>query len=74
MRPFVTIPFVETARERWRRAFRRRATAFGALVMVPAALWSLDRFYLPLPLLADRLGGATGLDRFIGLVAERIGG
>jgi uncharacterized protein involved in exopolysaccharide biosynthesis len=74
MRPFVTIPYIQTARERWRRALRRRAAAFGALVMAPAALWSVDRFYLPLPLLADRLGGATGLDRFIGLVAERIGG
>jgi hypothetical protein len=53
---------------------RRRSAAFGALVMAPAALWSVDRFYLPLPVLADRLGGATGLDRFMSLVAERIGG
>jgi uncharacterized protein involved in exopolysaccharide biosynthesis len=74
MRPFATIPYVQTARERWRRMLRRRATAFGALVMAPAALWSVDRFYLPLPLLAERIGGATGIDRFMSLVAERIGG
>lgn len=63
--PFATVPYIRTRRE----TARRRAViglAFAlALVGIPAALYALHVYYLPLDLLVDRLLDRTGLAAFL---------
>jgi polysaccharide chain length determinant protein (PEP-CTERM system associated) len=57
--PLSTIPYIESlARKRTRQAMQI-AAILVVLVGVPAALWSIDAYYMPLDMLADRI-----LDRF----------
>lgn len=59
--PLATIPYIES---RARRMMRRtiQATSFAAvLVGVPALLWAVDTYYLPLDLLFERLMERVGL-------------
>ena len=59
--PIATIPYMESARER----FRRRAVLVGAflvaLIGVPAALYYIDTTYMPLDLLANKVFTRLGL-------------
>lgn len=57
--PFVTIPYMESRGEKiWRRT-GMVLTTLAVLIGVPAGLWYVDTFYLPLELIVQR-----GLDRF----------
>ncbi len=53
--PLATMPYIESARRRFARRALRASLVLIVLVGVPAALWSIDRYYLPLDLLAEQL-------------------
>ncbi len=57
--PLATVPRFETLKDRRRRRIGQIATLAVVLVAVPAALWAVDTFYMPLDALfekvADRL-------------------
>ncbi|MFV0473753.1 MAG: GumC family protein [Pikeienuella sp.] len=71
LRPIVVVPYIRTRREiRNRRA--RLATLAGVfLVGVPAALFAVDQYYLPLSVLAERFADKAGLNSLIELIERR---
>jgi uncharacterized protein involved in exopolysaccharide biosynthesis len=59
--PLATIPYIESkARKMWRRSGQIAAMLI-VLAGVPAALWAVDTYYLPLDLLAQRVLDRIGL-------------
>ena len=59
--PLAVLPYMESRRERLLRQAGRVAAALIVLAGVPAALWAIDTYYLPLDLLADRMLDRLGL-------------
>jgi uncharacterized protein involved in exopolysaccharide biosynthesis len=59
--PLATLPYLESRFERVFRRSLRIAAAVVVLVGVPAALWAIDTYYLPLDLLAERIIDRIGL-------------
>jgi polysaccharide chain length determinant protein (PEP-CTERM system associated) len=59
--PLATIPFFEDPARRMRRRTVRIASILIILVGVPAALWAVDTYYLPLDQLAQRILSRVGL-------------
>ena len=59
--PLATIPFIETALQRRLRRGVRLATLGAVAIGVPAALWAVDTYYLPLHLIFDRLLAGIGI-------------
>ncbi|MFK7941656.1 MAG: GumC family protein [Paracoccaceae bacterium] len=57
--PIMTIPYMESRGERLRRRTGMVLTTLAVLIAVPASLWYVDTFYLPLEIIVQR-----GLDRF----------
>ncbi|MEM1344848.1 MAG: Wzz/FepE/Etk N-terminal domain-containing protein [Pseudomonadota bacterium] len=73
LRPLVAVPYIITEGER--RANRRKLTLQIAVVLIalPAALYAIDRYYLPLDLIFDRIISRLGLAEFIGNARDRLG-
>lgn len=63
LRPLVTIPMVETKRDVRRRLLRRLAAFLLIVLAVAIALFLIDRFYLPLDLLLEKVLDRAGLPR-----------
>lgn len=59
--PLAVLPYMESRRDRFVRRSLRIAAALVVLAGVPAALWAIDTYYLPLDLLADRVLDRIGL-------------
>ena len=59
--PLATIPFIETAFRRRMRRTAQFATLAVVVIGVPAILWAIDTYYLPLDLLSERILGRIGL-------------
>lgn len=59
--PIGTIPYMRTPGERLRRRMLIAAALLVALVGVPAAIWAVDTYYLPLDLVLARLSDRLGL-------------
>lgn len=59
--PLAVLPYIESRRDRFLRRSLRIAAALIVLAGVPAALWAVDTYYLPLDLLADRVLDRIGL-------------
>ncbi|PWJ12874.1 GumC family protein [Jannaschia seohaensis] len=59
--PLATIPYLETRRRRIWRRIGRALVMLAVLVGVPAGLWAVDTYYLPLDLLTQRLLDRLGL-------------
>lgn len=59
--PLATLPYLESRRERIFRRARRVFAALVVLIGVPAGLWAIDSYYLPLDLLAERFIDQIGL-------------
>lgn len=72
LRPIVTIPYIRSSRERAVRVWRLRAILAAVAIGLPLALFVIDRFYLPLPLILDRFAETTGLDVLIESIAARL--
>lgn len=72
LRPVVSIPYVQTPRERLRG---RMKTGFAMLTLaigVPAALFAVDQYYLPLPLVAEQIAEKAGLGKYVQLIGEKL--
>lgn len=59
--PISTIPYIESLARRRTRQVLQIAAILVVLVGVPAALWSVDQYYMPLDRLADRVLDRLGL-------------
>jgi polysaccharide chain length determinant protein (PEP-CTERM system associated) len=59
--PLSTIPYIESAARRRTRQALQIAAILVVLVGVPAALWSVDQYYMPLDRLTDRVLDRLGL-------------
>lgn len=59
--PIATIPLMETPRRRLVRRTVRIASFLIILAGIPAALWAVDTYFMPLDQLADRLLRRIGL-------------
>jgi polysaccharide chain length determinant protein (PEP-CTERM system associated) len=67
IQPFATIPYIRTQREtRWKRGILT-GTLFLIAVAIPAGLFALHTWYLPLDLLIRQLLEKTGLGAAFGL-------
>lgn len=63
LRPLVTIPMIETRQDVRRRLLRRFAVIMLIILTIAVALFLVDRFYLPLDLLLEKLLDRAGLPR-----------
>lgn len=59
--PLATIPLIETAFHRRMRRAAQAVTLAFVIIGVPAALWAVDTYYLPLDLLSQRILAQIGL-------------
>jgi uncharacterized protein involved in exopolysaccharide biosynthesis len=59
--PLATLPYLESRRERLLRRSMQITAGLVVLIGVPAALWAVDVYYLPLDLLAERLLDRIGM-------------
>ena len=69
MRPIVSVPYIQTQREQLFGKLRARATVFAVLVLPAVAIYAVDQFYRPLPVIADQLGERIG----VGALTDRLG-
>jgi uncharacterized protein involved in exopolysaccharide biosynthesis len=59
--PLATIPYMESRRGKWLRRSFQVASFLIVLIGVPAGLWAVDQYYLPLDLLVERIMARVGL-------------
>jgi polysaccharide chain length determinant protein (PEP-CTERM system associated) len=61
IKPLVTVPHISTRSERFARAGYRVATLLIVIIGLPAALWAIDSYYIPLDQLATEALARLGL-------------
>jgi uncharacterized protein involved in exopolysaccharide biosynthesis len=61
IQPLATIPYIESTGRRLMRRFVQVSLLLLVLAGVPAALWAIDTYYLPLDQLADRIMRRLGI-------------
>ncbi|MDG4649607.1 lipopolysaccharide biosynthesis [Roseibacterium sp. SDUM158017] len=59
--PLATIPFFESPRRKTVRRTVRIVSVVAILIGVPAALWAVDTYFMPLDLLANRILARIGI-------------
>ncbi|MCB1466298.1 MAG: hypothetical protein KDK08_03935 [Rhizobiaceae bacterium] len=59
--PFTTIPYVRTKGQRYRQRGAKLLLILAILVGIPAVIYAIHIYYLPLDLLADRLMNKIGV-------------
>lgn len=59
--PFASLPYIRTRRETRRRVALLGLALLATVGGIPAALWALDAYYLPLDLIFDRVVTRLGL-------------
>jgi capsular polysaccharide biosynthesis protein len=59
--PLTTIPYMESRRGKWLRRSFQVVSFLVVLIGVPAGLWAVDQYYLPLDLLVERIMARVGL-------------
>ena len=62
MPPFATLPLMRTRRQALLRRGAIAALMLIAVSAIPAGLWAVDRYYMPLDLVMDRVADLTGID------------
>ncbi|MEM7505783.1 MAG: Wzz/FepE/Etk N-terminal domain-containing protein [Pseudomonadota bacterium] len=72
LRPVATIPYIQTAGERRRRRFWLTTVVLLLVAGLPALLFAIDQYYLPLELLGVRIVERTGLDEIIRIIEARL--
>jgi hypothetical protein len=73
MRPFVTVPWIETRRERLWRRIRLALLILIIGATIPAALWYVDTQVMPLVTVWERVTRVSGIGRLVDLVRARFG-
>jgi hypothetical protein len=66
IRPIVSIPNMRTEMELRRSVWMFRALVLMFVAGVPLLGWLVDQYYLPLPVLAERVVARLGLDGLMG--------
>ncbi|SMX23450.1 GumC family protein [Boseongicola aestuarii] len=61
IQPIATIPYLETSGGKARRRALQSILIAGVAIGIPAILWAVHTFYLPLDLIVDRALGRFGL-------------
>ncbi len=72
LRPVVTIPYIRTRNE---LVFRRWAARLGlalTCLLAVAFLFAVDNYFMPMPLLAERIMSITGLDALSRMIDMRL--
>lgn len=59
--PIGTIPYMESRTKKWMRRSVQVTSFLVVLIGVPATLWAVDQYYLPLDLLIERVMARVGL-------------
>lgn len=59
--PIGTIPYMETERHKWTRRSMQVAAMVVVVIGIPAVLWAIDTFYLPLDLVFEKVMDKVGL-------------
>lgn len=70
LRPVATIPYIRTRKERINRAIRLGMTVLIVVIGLPASLWAIDTYYLPLQLLFDRFIDQAGLEEVVRVIVS----
>lgn len=70
--PIVVIPYIRTKREIRVGRIRLAAAALVIVICIPTALYVIDQHYLPLSVLADKIGKKTGLDVLMETINQRL--
>ena len=73
LRPVVVVPYISTQGEIARRRWTTRLLVFSILVIIPGALFLIDQFYLPLPILIARFLDSTGIGDALRVIEGRFG-
>lgn len=72
LRPVVIVPYIRTRSELWRRRVGFMLFAGLVLIGVPALLFAIDTYYLPLEVLAESFMRRSGLENAIRLIENRL--
>lgn len=70
--PVVVIPYIRTRREIRNRRIRLIAAVLVVVICIPSTLYVIDQYYLPLSVLADKIGKKTGLDVLMETINQRL--
>ncbi|MEE4278045.1 MAG: Wzz/FepE/Etk N-terminal domain-containing protein [Halieaceae bacterium] len=73
IRPIVMIPYLSSAQEQRRRRWLLRILIAAMVICIPLAIYAVDRFYLPLPLLLEIVMQRTGGAEILSIVNQRFG-
>lgn len=60
--PFATLPMMRTRRQTLLRRMSIGVVLLLAIAAIPAGLWTIDRYYMPLDMVLDRVANRTGLN------------
>lgn len=71
LRPIVVVPYIKTRREVLNRRLWLIVIAVLLFVGVPALLFLINQYYLPLEILAEKVFEKTGLDQLIQMIERR---
>ena len=53
--PLATIPYLETRARRVARRSVRIAVVVAAIIGIPAGIWALDAYYMPIDLIVEKV-------------------
>ena len=73
LRPVVSIPYVVTTRERVAKRLRWAAFFLTLLIVIPAGLYAVDRFVMPLEVLLTQIGEKAGISAAVMNILAMLG-
>jgi uncharacterized protein involved in exopolysaccharide biosynthesis len=71
--PFATLPYMRTRGESRRRSLIIALALLVVLVGIPAGLWAIDTYYLPIDMIIDRLIDRLGLTDLVAQTRQSLG-
>lgn len=71
--PFATFPMMRTRRQAMLRRAAIAAMLLLAIGTIPAGLWAIDRYYMPLDMVMDRVASRTGLNALRAMLRDTAG-
>ena len=71
--PFATLPVMRTRRQALLRRGAIALTLLLAITAIPAGLWAVDHYYLPLDMVLDRMASRTGLNALRAMLRDTAG-
>lgn len=71
--PFATLPVMRTRRQTILRRAYIAAVLLLAIGTIPAGLWAIDQYYMPLDMMMDRVASRTGLNALRAMLRDGAG-